>query len=231
MIVDRSGRLVGVEFLRIKPGSSARWHARFYTLGTKMLLGMLGVLGVRAETFRGDLGKIETCRALVAGAVAAFGRLDALCNVAGVLVFTHTQEMTSADRERTLAVNLSAPFYLIQASLPHLLESHGAVVNVTSQAAFVAQAYSTAYSASKEALTHLTRALAMEYMHHPIRINAVAPGGMATNMAATAVFPEGADFGLIKRYSGMRGVVAAPRSRPCAGAVAGRSSTSRPSTA
>src|SRR3546814_3680976 len=91
--------------------------------------------------------------------------------------------MSTADWDRTLAVNLSAPFHLIQAALPPLLAAHGAVVNVSSCGARVGQAYTAAYCATKAGLEHLTRSLAMEYMHQPIRFNAVAPGGMRTMLA------------------------------------------------
>src|SRR3546814_19005025 len=83
----------------------------------------------------------------------------------------------------------------------------GAVVNVTSSAAFVGEAYAVAYCATKAGLTHMTKALAMEYVNRPIRFNAVAPGGMHTNIAANLKMPEGVDYALIKRYSGMRGLV------------------------
>jgi NAD(P)-dependent dehydrogenase (short-subunit alcohol dehydrogenase family) len=164
-------------------------------------------LGVKAQPHAADLSIAETCPAAVAAAVQAFGRLDALCNVAGILFFANTAEMPSVQWEKTLAVNLSAPFYLIQAAIPHLLESHGAVVNVTSTAAFVGEAYAAAYCASKAGLMQMTKALAMEFTHKPIRINAVAPGGMMTNIGANLKFPDGADMALIQRFMGLRGVV------------------------
>jgi NAD(P)-dependent dehydrogenase (short-subunit alcohol dehydrogenase family) len=163
--------------------------------------------GVRGETYAADLSAAESCRTAVAKAAEAFGRLDALCNVAGVIMFSHTPDMAEADWQKTLAVNLSAPFYLIQAAIPHLLEANGAVVNVTSSAAFVGEAYVAAYCATKAGLTHMTKALAMEYIHKPIRFNAVAPGGMMTNIGANLKFPEGLDRALIARFSGMRGMV------------------------
>lgn len=164
-------------------------------------------LGVKAHIHATDLSKAENCTAAVAAAVEAFGRLDALCNVAGIIVFTHAHEMKQADWEKTLAVNLSAPFYLIQAAIPHLLQSEGAVVNVASSGGIIGEAYVGAYCASKAGLIHLTKALAMEYVHKPIRFNAVAPGGMMTNIASNIKMPEGVDYELIKRFSGMRGMV------------------------
>ena len=109
---------------------------------------------------------------------------------------------------KTLAVNLSAPFFLSQAAIPYLLEADGAIVNVTSSAAFVGEAYAAAYCASKWGLVGMTKAMAMEFQKAPIRINAVAPGGMMTNIAANLKMPQNADFrALIKRFSGMRGTV------------------------
>jgi NAD(P)-dependent dehydrogenase (short-subunit alcohol dehydrogenase family) len=164
-------------------------------------------LGRQALAHAADLSVEKNCAAAVAAAVAAFGRLDALCNVAGMIIFTNSTEMAAADWDKTLAVNLSAPFHLCKAAIPHLLEHDGAIVNVTSTAAFIGEAYAAAYCATKAGLNGMTKALAMEYMHKPIRINAVAPGGMLTNIAANLRMPQGVDPGLIKRFTGMRGLV------------------------
>jgi len=175
--------------------------------GLEEAAGAVRALGARAHVHQTDLSKAENCRAAVAAAVHAFGRLDALCNVAGIIVFTNAHEMAQADWEKTIAVNLSAPFYLIQAAIPHLLEANGAAVNVASSGGIVGEAYLGAYCASKAGLMHLTKALAMEYMHKPIRFNAVAPGGMITNIAANIKMPADVNYDLIKRFSGLRGVV------------------------
>jgi NAD(P)-dependent dehydrogenase (short-subunit alcohol dehydrogenase family) len=164
-------------------------------------------LGRIALVHATDLGIAGNCVAAVAATVAKFGRLDALCNVAGLIIFTNSTEMPEKDWDKTLAVNLSAPFHLSKAAIPHLLERDGAIVNVTSTAAFIGEAYAAAYCATKAGLNAMTKAMAMEYIHKPIRINAIAPGGMMTNIAANLRMPEGADRSLIKRFSGMRGLV------------------------
>ncbi|CAN7368042.1 SDR family NAD(P)-dependent oxidoreductase [Phenylobacterium sp. LjRoot219] len=163
--------------------------------------------GVKALVRATDLSERENCTAAVTAAVEAFGRLDALCNVAAILITEHAADMPAASWEKTLAVNLSAPFYLIQAAIPHLLEADGAVVNVTSCAAHKAQAYSAAYCATKAGLSHMTKALAMEFMHKPIRFNAVAPGGMMTNIARNMRLPEDFDRALFGRVNPLRGLV------------------------
>jgi NAD(P)-dependent dehydrogenase (short-subunit alcohol dehydrogenase family) len=175
--------------------------------GLEETASLISGLGAKTHIHAADLSVAASCPAAVAAAVDAFGRLDALCNVAGTFVFAHAHEMKVADWEKTLAVNLSAPFYLIQAAIPHLLKTDGAVVNISSSGAFIGEAYVAAYCAAKAGLNHLTRSLAMEYMHKPIRFNAVAPGGMATNIAAELKFPEGMERSLMQRYSGLRGLV------------------------
>jgi NAD(P)-dependent dehydrogenase (short-subunit alcohol dehydrogenase family) len=164
-------------------------------------------LGREALICAADLAAAEKYSDAVETAVAAFGRLDALCNVAGLIIFTNSTEMAVADWNRTLAVNLTAPFLLSRAAIPHLLARDGAIVNVASSAAFIGEAYAAAYCASKAGLVQMTKSMAMEYMHKPIRINAVAPGGMMTNIGANLRMPDGADLALIKRFSGMRGLV------------------------
>lgn len=154
-----------------------------------------------------DLADYRRCGDIVSATVQHFGRLDALCNVAAVFIPCHSHQMSDEDWDTSLAVNLSAPFKLIRSAIPFLLETRGAVVNVTSCAAFMGQAYLAAYSATKAALTHMTRSLAMEYMHQPIRINAVAPGGMMTSLAAGLLNLKDPDPSLLGRISPLRGVV------------------------
>jgi NAD(P)-dependent dehydrogenase (short-subunit alcohol dehydrogenase family) len=169
--------------------------------------GLLDELGQNPLVQKLDLSSADQCKAGIAATVAHFGKLDALCNVAGIIIFAHSADMRVTDWEKTIAVNLSAPFFLAQAAIPYLLQQHGAIVNVTSSAAFVGEAYLAAYCASKAGLTHMTKAMAMEYINQPIRINAVAPGGMATPLGATIKMPESVDYTLIKRFTPLRGLV------------------------
>lgn len=156
-----------------------------------------------------DLTDPDACTGAVAAAAARFGRLDALCNIAGIIRMAHSERMPRRDYELTIALNLSAPWFLSQAAIPHLLESPGggAIVNCASSAAFIGEAYAAAYCASKAGLVNMTKAMAMEYARRPIRINAVAPGGMMTGIATAMTMPEEPEIDLIKRYSGMRGLV------------------------
>ena len=167
--------------------------------------GMLGNAAVLAHV--ADLADPDACTGAVAAAVARFGRLDALCNIAGIIRMAHTPEMPREHYLQTIAINLNAPWFLSQAAIPHLLETNGAIVNCASSAAFIGEAYAAAYCASKAGLVNMTKAIAMEYARRPIRINAVAPGGMITNISHGMTFPAEAEMDLVARYSGLRGQV------------------------
>ena len=103
-----------------------------------------------------------------------------------------------------LGVNVSGVFWCCQAAIPHLLETHGNIVNIASNAGLMGQAYTVAYSATKGAVVNMTRALAMEFIKQPIRINAIAPGGVDTAMTRNYSMPEDLDFSLMQRYIGFR---------------------------
>jgi NAD(P)-dependent dehydrogenase (short-subunit alcohol dehydrogenase family) len=159
-------------------------------VGLKTTLGEVEAKGARGTIFTADISDPANCPKAVAAAVTAFGRLDALCNVAGIVEFAHFKDITPERWNRMLAVNLTGPVFLCQAAIPHLIESHGAIVNVSSAAAFRGQPYVIHYNASKAALVSLTKSLATEYVKQPIRINAVAPGSMITGMVNTKVPPD-----------------------------------------
>ncbi|MAT52210.1 MAG: SDR family oxidoreductase [Porticoccaceae bacterium] len=148
-----------------------------------------------------DLTGRETCHKLVADTVDALGGLDVLCNIAGILGASRIEDISENHWDKMLAVNLSAPFWLSQAAMPHLLESGGNIVNVASAGGMVGQAYLVPYSTTKAALIHMTRSMAMEMIKSPVRINAIAPGGMITNITESGAFPEDADPELVGRYA------------------------------
>lgn len=183
------------------------WLVDVNAEGLAETVAMLGERGSEVGSETADLSDPQACAAVVANAVGRFGRLDALCNIAGIIYLANSADMPAEQYRRTIAVNLDAPFLLSQAAIPHLLESDGAIVNVASSASYIGEAYAAAYCASKWGIVGMTKAMAMEFQKKPIRINAVAPGGMVTNIASNFRPPEGADFDLIKRFSGMRGTV------------------------
>jgi NAD(P)-dependent dehydrogenase (short-subunit alcohol dehydrogenase family) len=147
-----------------------------------------------ARSWRCDVSDEASVDAVVAEVLEAFGGLDALCNIAGVGKFHHSHELVKADWDRMLAVNLTGTMLMCRAALPSLIERRGAIVNTASSAGLVGQPYAAAYCASKGGVVLLTKALAVEYDHTGLRVNAIAPGMTDTPIIAGFGLPEGGDY-------------------------------------
>ena len=164
----------------------------------------LAAAGARCDRFATDIADRANCIAAVEATIAAFGRLDILVNAAGLMRFDHATDVPEDEFWRIMQVNAAAPFWFAQAAMAHLIETGGNIVNVLSQSALIGTAYIVPYAMSKAALLQLTKSLAVEYVDQPIRINAVAPGGMITEIGNEARVPQDADLTKIQRYSGRR---------------------------
>jgi NAD(P)-dependent dehydrogenase (short-subunit alcohol dehydrogenase family) len=147
----------------------------------------------------GDVSTEAGVKAIVAGAVDTLGSLDVVVNVAGVLSFGHSHEVTLEEWNRLITINLTGTFLMCRESLPHLLASKGNIVNIASTAAHAGQPWALAYSASKGGVLALTRELAIEYARAGLRCNSVSPGAVDTPITAAFEVPEGANAKLINR--------------------------------
>ncbi len=159
--------------------------------------GLSGSIATRV----GDVSSESGVKAMVAGAVADLGHLDVVANVAGVLSFSHTHELTLEEWNRLLTVNLTGTFLVCREALPHLLAGGGCIVNLASTAAHKGQPWATAYVASKGGVLALTRALAVEYAAQGLRVNSISPGAIDTPITGAFRLPEGADISLINRVT------------------------------
>ncbi|MGW8378271.1 SDR family oxidoreductase [Streptomyces sp. ODS28] len=130
-----------------------------------------------------DAGDPEAVADLVRTAVGAFGRLDGLVLNAGTARGGAVGDLSDEDWETVMRTNVTGPFLLQRAALPHLLESRGSVVGVASVAALRNGANSAAYGTSKAALLQLCRSLAVDYGHQGLRSNIVCPGWVHSEMA------------------------------------------------
>jgi NAD(P)-dependent dehydrogenase (short-subunit alcohol dehydrogenase family) len=147
-----------------------------------------------------DVRSPESTRAAVSHVETELGPADILANVAGVLRFAHAHLMPEADWDLLLDVNLKGPFLMTQAVLPAMIQrGSGAIVNVASSAGMFGQAYNAAYCASKGGVVLMTKSLAWEYVRRGIRVNAIAPGGVATPMSSVIDWPDDIDFSLIRK--------------------------------
>src|ERR671927_79526 len=141
--------------------------------------------GRRAMSLPTDLAKEEETSATVERAIEEFGRIDVLVNAAGTDVPGTVEELDVEGWDRTLDVNLRAPFLLSKAAFPHMREAGGGmIVNISSVAGKKGWANASAYCASKFGLTGFTEALADEGKEHGIRAIVLYPGAMATNWGA-----------------------------------------------
>ncbi|MER6994517.1 SDR family oxidoreductase [Streptomyces sp. NPDC000410] len=130
-----------------------------------------------------DTGDPEAVRGLVDAAVAAYGRLDGLVLNAGIGRSGGVGELSDEDWEAVMRTNLTGPFLLLRAALPHLLEARGSVVAVASVSALRNGAGNAAYATSKAALLQLCRSLAVDYGQRGLRANTVCPSWVRTEMA------------------------------------------------
>jgi 2-deoxy-D-gluconate 3-dehydrogenase len=143
-------------------------------------------LGRRAFVFQADLGDARACDDAVAAVVDALGRLDvAVCN-AGAMVRAPALELSVDDWRRVLDVNLTGAFVLSRAAARQFVAQGdgGRIVHIASMMSFHAGINTAAYAASKGGVAQLTKAQANEWAPHGIRVNAVAPGWVETELTA-----------------------------------------------
>ena len=154
---------------------------------------------------RCDVSDRDQVRAAVEAAVAEHGGLDVVANVAGLIRFGRFEDMSPADWQLQLDVNVTGVFHVVQAALPSLLERRGCVVNVASIAGLKGQAYQVGYGASKAALVNLTKGLAVEFASRGVRFNCVCPGTVLTPliMAVGDSLPADVDPKLMERLNGV----------------------------
>jgi meso-butanediol dehydrogenase / (S,S)-butanediol dehydrogenase / diacetyl reductase len=185
--------------LRLGAEGASVWCADINGDGAADTAKAIADHGGEAQASAIDVTDIGACQSLVNQVVDSLGRLDVLCNIAGIGGSAHTTDETPDRLNAFFAVNAAGPFFLSQAALPHLLETTGNIVNLASTAGLIGQAYCTAYCASKHALVGITRAMAVEYGRTGVRVNAVCPGGVNTNILGGFTPPEGASMSLVAR--------------------------------
>lgn len=175
--------------------------------------------GVRAEVAVFNATDDDSCRDMVAQTVDTLGRLDVLCNIAGMSRSAKFLDLKREDWDRMFAVNTTSLFIITQAALPHLIKVKGNIVNMASASGRVGAPYFSHYAASKAAVISLTRSLAVEFSKEGIRVNCICPGGVNTPMAQVNADSMAADIDmdLLRRLFALH-----PEARPeeIAGAVA-----------
>jgi NAD(P)-dependent dehydrogenase (short-subunit alcohol dehydrogenase family) len=151
--------------------------------GPRAAVSAIEASGGTAFGFAGDITQEETVEVFANKVLESYLRVDVLVNNAGISLICAAENTTAAAYRRVMDVNLVAPFLLARAFGRKMLEAgSGAIVNVASIAGLVAVADRAAYNASKHGLVGLTRTLAAEWGGRGVRVNAVCPGWVKTEM-------------------------------------------------
>jgi 3-oxoacyl-[acyl-carrier protein] reductase len=149
-------------------------------------------LGVQSVALTADVSDISSVNKAVAEALDKFKTIDILINNAGIAAFGNILEMEPQAWERIIQVNLMGTYYTTRAVLPNMIERKtGDIINISSTAGLKGNASTSAYSASKFAVLGLTESLMQEVRKHNIRVTALTPSTVATEMAKDLKLTDG----------------------------------------
>jgi NAD(P)-dependent dehydrogenase (short-subunit alcohol dehydrogenase family) len=138
----------------------------------------------------GDIGDPDHCREIVRKTVEKFGRIDVLVNNAAYQTYIeNVEDISDEEWEKTMAVNLSAIFYLVKAALPHMKEG-ASIINTASKQADEPSPELLAYAVTKGAIQNFSAGLAQQLAKRGIRVNTVAPGPVWTPLVVSSLPPD-----------------------------------------
>ena len=147
----------------------------------------LRFLGVKTSVAIADVSEIESVNAAVAHIQEQLGNIDILINNAGTAKFGNFLELEPAEWENQIKINLFGVYYVTRAVLPQMIERKtGDIINISSSAGLKGNALTSAYSASKFAVMGLTDSLMLEVRKHNIRVTALTPSTVVTDLAKSA---------------------------------------------
>ena len=149
-------------------------------------------LRVKALAITADVSDINSVNTAIEKALSEFETIDILINNAGIAAFGKFMELTPSEWERIIQVNLMGTYYVTRAILPNMIERQtGDIINISSTAGLNGNALTSAYSASKFAVLGLTDSLMQEVRKHNIRVTALTPSTVATDMAKDLNLTDG----------------------------------------
>jgi NAD(P)-dependent dehydrogenase (short-subunit alcohol dehydrogenase family) len=151
--------------------------------GTKAAEQLTEDFGIRAISFPADITSQEQTEAMAAAAIDAFGKIDILINSAGINIRGAIDEVSPADFNKVIEVNVNGTWLSCRAVTPYMKKANkGSIINLASTLGLVGLSNRTPYTASKGAVVQMTRALALELAPFNIKVNAICPGPFLTEM-------------------------------------------------
>ena len=164
----------------------------------------IGAMGRRALPLQMDMTRLDQISRAIDDAIAYFGRLDILVNNAGLAPENLAENVREDDFDLTLAVNLKGTFFASQAAGRVMIrQNRGCIINMSSQAGFVALPTESIYCMTKAAIAHLTKCLAVEWGKYNIRVNAVAPTFIRTPGTESALADPAFRSDVIERIAAL----------------------------
>jgi 3-oxoacyl-[acyl-carrier protein] reductase len=185
------GRAIALAFAH--EGADVAVNYRTNATGAAEVAAALQKLGRRALVVEADVASEDEVRELVGATLSRFGRLDILVNNAGIMERGLFADVPVSAYARMFATNVTGTMLCSRAALPAMIERrYGRIVNVSSQLARagVGTGGFAAYAATKGAIEAFTRSVAHEVGEHGITVNAIAPGGIDTDMSRAVMTPE-----------------------------------------
>lgn len=183
----------------ITGGAAGIGHAAavfFHEKGVNLVLADLnprvhiiaGEIGENVIGVQGNVEEADYPAKVIEAGIKAFGRIDILVNSAGIVALEKAEDISAADWNRTISINLSASFFMAQAIGKYMIENKvaGCIVNLASQAGVVALDKHAAYCASKGGIIAMTKVMALEWGKYGIRVNAVSPTVVLTELGHKA---------------------------------------------
>jgi 3-oxoacyl-[acyl-carrier protein] reductase len=139
--------------------------------------------GIKIEIYKADVSKREEVTKLIKFTLGKFGNIDVLINNAGIAKLQMFNDITDDDWNEMLGTNLNSAFFAIQEVLPNMIHNKsGCIINISSIWGMIGASCEVAYSVSKAGINGMTKALAKELGPSNIRVNAIAPGVIDTDM-------------------------------------------------
>lgn len=164
----------------------------------------IGAMGRRALPLQMDMTRLDQISRAIDDTVANFGRLDILVNNAGLAPENLAENVREDDFDLTLAVNLKGTFFASQAAGRVMIrQKRGCIINMSSQAGFVALPTESIYCMTKAAIAHLTKCLAVEWGKYNIRVNAVAPTFIRTPGTESALADPAFGSDVVERIAAL----------------------------
>lgn len=164
-------------------GIGAAISERFCQDGAEVVIAQRSIPQMKNITHvSADLCVPQECKKVISQTIKKFGRIDVLVNNAGMMLEKTVEEMSLEHWEKTISLNLTAPFLLCKYAMPHLKKTRGSIVNIGSIEGMAANPKHAAYCASKAGIHALTKSLSVDHGEDGIRCNAVAPGWIDTDL-------------------------------------------------